>query len=354
MESVRRASTGNVCLPEQGSEPSVPTVPYAVQRGDTLSKLAARLQGQGIAGSREDLVRLLLSLNPQVQHRDRIVADAVLQLPAAASFPTTASGVSGGDRVEAYAGGYSRMPVAEERTGAERGLTAGALVLTRGAGLPERPEPALFQMKDGTRFDVSADGTPLYKQNALAGEGGWGRLALNEDARRAATIGREGCAMTCVAMALSKLSGQTITPDVLDRYLDANGGYAPGCNALRWATSAGVTGAPMRVERHAGWEPDRIDTELASGRPVVIGVDCRPGSAGGINGTDHWLCLTRRDPEMPDVYYANDPASGTEVKLMRQPGGALVQVLEQDGTNAKRAPYRTSGPWTSFGVASRA
>jgi predicted chitinase len=72
---------------------------------------------------------------------------------------------------------------------------------------------------------------------------------------------------------------------------------------------------------------------------VVVGVDYHAGSNGGANGTDHWICITGRGRENgKPVYYANDPATGTQVTL-RQVGNRLVGGPKN---------YKTTGELVTF------
>ncbi|HEX8703393.1 MAG TPA: LysM peptidoglycan-binding domain-containing protein [Myxococcaceae bacterium] len=185
-----------------------------------------------------------------------------------------------------------------------------------------RPAPAPAQAQsgkasgpvrddDGRKFPTSRDGTPMYRQ----GDAQWGGRRLGTSSSLAAA----GCAMTATAMAISKISGKVINPGELDQFLDKNGGYSG--NALIWGKAASMAG--MGATK-AGWNFNTINKQLDVGRPVVIGVNHKPGSNGGANGTDHWITLTGRGREGgKNVYYANDPATGKQITL-RQSGSQLV------------------------------
>lgn len=212
---------------------------------------------------------------------------------------------------------------------------------------PERAEPSVsagtlaFLRSNGQPFPTSEDGTPLYKQNDRAPGGNWGRTTLGQQR----TIGSRGCAMTSMAMALSKLSGQAITPLVLDSFLDAHGGYKG--DALVWAKAGQAVHPSLHVQKHTHWDLAAIDGSLAEGRPVVLAVDYKPGSSGGSLGTDHWVCLTRRDSVDPSLYYANDPATGAQIAFRLQEDGSLRQVPTRPGQAVKG--YRTSGEFVTLG-----
>jgi hypothetical protein len=78
---------------------------------------------------------------------------------------------------------------------------------------------------------------------------------------------------------------------------------------------------------------------------VVLGVDYKDGASGGSLGTDHWVCLTRREPGPPELYFANDPANGQEIRFLRQPDGTLLE----EKLNAGRAKKcNSSGELVTF------
>jgi hypothetical protein len=218
-------------------------------------------------------------------------------------------------------------------------FTAGALA-TLGA---PASQPATFLRTNGVPFQTSPDGTPKYKQGDTETGGNWGAQLLGNAAETPRTIASKGCAMTSVAMALSKLSGETITPAVLDAFLDAQKGYVG--NAIKWGTAGQVTSSPITVTKQTAWNVDTVNAELAAGRPVVLGVDYKDGKSGGTQGTDHWVCLTRQDPSNTNRYFANDPITGTEISFLRQPDGRLV---EEKNPGLKREEYRSSGEFVTF------
>jgi LysM repeat protein len=150
----------------------------------------------------------------------------------------------------------------------------------------------------------AAKGTPLYAQ----GDSRWGNRILG----RHCTIRSAGCAMTSTAMAISKISGRTINPGELDAYLDRHGGYSG--DGLLWDVAAHARG--LHANRPA-WSLSTIDANLRAGKPVIIGVDYKPGSNGGANGTDHWITIVgRKVDNSGHVYYvANDPMGGKVITL---------------------------------------
>ena len=174
------------------------------------------------------------------------------------------------------------------------------------------------------------NGTPLYRQ----GDPRWGGRTLG----RNYSISSSGCAMTATAMAISKISGRPIDPGQLDSWLDKNGGYAG--DALYWDVAARARG--LNAYRPA-WSLSTIDANLKAGKPVVIGVDHKAGSAGGANGTDHWITVVGRKTDNAGrvVYVAHDPANGGVIYLTAS-GGRL------SGKGAGGRPYRSTATLVAF------
>lgn len=156
----------------------------------------------------------------------------------------------------------------------------------------------------------SEDGTPLFRQ----GDPRWGRRQLGPTSDT--TIAAAGCAMTAMAMALSKVAGSTYTPLQLDTYLDVSEGYKGG--AIVWDVAARIAG--FRAGK-VPWSRERVAAELADGRPVVVGVDYKPGSQGGKDGTDHWIVITATTDA--ELFSANDPATGEAILLKPREDGTL-------------------------------
>ncbi|HEX8705544.1 MAG TPA: C39 family peptidase [Myxococcaceae bacterium] len=342
MDAVRNLSQRDACFPDDMGAAAQGTTSYTVKKGDTLAKLAAALMQQGVKGSREEVLRQILTLNPQIKDQNQIAQGATLQLPVAQQASTgPAQPEQKTNLLEAFVSRFSTTLTSLAPRQAESGgaaLTAGALACM---GTPAM-QAATFLRTNGVPFQTSPDGTPKYKQADYEAGGNWGARYLGESADTQRTIASRGCAMTSVAMALSKLSGETITPAVLDAFLDAKNGYLG--NAIKWDTAGKVTESRIAVAKTTAWNLDTVNAELAAGRPVVLGVDYKAGKSGGNLGTDHWVCLTRRDPTEPNRYFANDPATGTEISFLKQPNGKLLE--EQPPTHRK--PYKSSGEFVTF------
>jgi hypothetical protein len=243
----------------------------------------------------------------------------------------------GGNLVEKYVWREPPRPgVPPQGTGPHSGPSFSAATLALLGGTPPAPATT-FTRTDGTAFATSTDGTPMYRQ----ADGEWGQTRLGA-AATAPTLASRGCAVTSMAMALSKLSGETLTPGALDAHLDTSAGYVG--NALVWGAAGSATEKAFTVSKTTTWSLDSVTKELEAGRPVVLGVDYKEGGSGGTLGTDHWVCLTRKEG---NLYFANDPATGDEVRF-RVEAGALKQVAQ--GTEAIQG-YKSSGEYTTFKAA---
>ncbi|MBI3182637.1 MAG: LysM peptidoglycan-binding domain-containing protein [Myxococcales bacterium] len=332
MRAVAPSTESTVFQPE---EPTRPHASYTVKPGDSLSKIAMRLSRQGVPGGWRNILGKLIELNPEVSDPDLIRAGATIRVPPAprparASQPRTEPwrGEPEPPRVRS-AGGAANSPA----------LAAGSLAAMDPKRLSRTqlvPASGFFR-EDGRPFPVSKDGAPRYAQ----ADAEWANVSMGNAGR---SLARSGCALTSVAMALSKLSGETITPSRLDAHLDSAGGYSG--NAIVWGKAGEVTASPFLVQKSTVWNIQSVDAELLAGRPVVIGVDYKKGASGGNSGTDHWLCLTRKERQgTDDVYFANDPRDGSEVRLKKDQEGKLV---EDTILTRGRDAYRTSGEQVTF------
>lgn len=341
MDAVRNLSQRDACFPDDMGATSQGTTSYTVKKGDTLAKLAAALEQQGVKGSREEILRQILTLNPQIKDPNRIAQGTTLQLPTAPASTKTEQTEQKTNLLEAFVSRFSTALSSLAPRQAESGgpaFTAGALACI---GAPMM-QAATFLRTNGVPFQTSPDGTPKYKQADYEAGGNWGARHLGETAKTKRTIASRGCAMTSVAMALSKLTGKTITPAVLDAFLDAKKGYDG--NAIYWDKAGKVEDSRISVAKTTTWKLDTLNAELAAGRPVVLGVDYKAGKSGGELGTDHWVCLTRRDPNDANRYFANDPATGMEISFLRQPDGKLLEEKHP----SHRKPYKSSGEFVTF------
>ncbi|MBX5484851.1 MAG: peptidoglycan-binding protein [Myxococcaceae bacterium] len=176
----------------------------------------------------------------------------------------------------------------------------------------------------------SSSSVPLWWQ----GDSRWGKRTLGKKY----TIHAAGCAMTATAMAISKISGKTINPAQLDHYLDTHHGYSG--DALMWDVAARSVGL------HAAkvpWSLSTINAQLAAGRPVVIGVNYKPGSGGGANGTDHWVTIVGKTvKDGKTLYKVHDPGTG-KVTWLKAVNGKLYSA-----SGGGIRPYNSTGQLVVF------
>lgn len=201
--------------------------------------------------------------------------------------------------------------------------------------LPSASLPALDQLDERHRPPLSREGVPLLKQ----GDPRWAKRVL--EAKK--TIKQAGCAITCAAMVLSKLSGKNVSPIDLDRYFDEQKAYKD--DGLNWNIAAAFVGADCDYK----YDLSGVDQELAAGRPVVCGVDYKRGSNGGAGGTDHWIVLlAKRHDRWGDYYRAVDPMTA-RVFFMRVRADGTLRAERHDA-GGKPVPHRyvSSGQFRSF------
>lgn len=209
---------------------------------------------------------------------------------------------------------------------------------------PSRPATSMGPFRDektGRTFKNS-NGYPLYAQ----GDAEWGAKQIGTETGRGDTMARYGCAVSSVAMAISGITGRTVTPGELDAHMKQK--RAMTGNAIgNWGAAGSVDGLGVQVTRqpHGKFGADRIDQELAQGKPVVVGVDYKTGpgnnrTRGHDGKTDHWLLITGKSADGKS-YLANDPSTGNAITL-RKEGNRLV-------ANNSDKDYQTTGDATTFG-----
>lgn len=285
------------------------------------------------------------SISRVTQNTSSVIDPNTLE-PGATAPPSVVSGHapvrqegSGTNHVEKFVSHGAQpqaQPKSRERGHREPSMTAGALAFAGKAPRTESEPSHAFLRPNGRPFPVSEDGTPLYNQSDRA----WASTFLG-NGPSPTKFSSEGCAVTTMAMMLSKLSGKTLTPEMLDEYLDNHGGYLKDkvthqeTNGLNWGKAGQAVHPPVNVERRWEMNLHDVNASLDAGRPVAMGVDFQRGPA-----YDHWVCLTRRDSE--GTYYANDPAGGREIRFRLDGSGRLVE--QQAGAlKHKGEPYKSTG-----------
>jgi len=144
-------------------------------------------------------------------------------------------------------------------------------------------------------------GVPQYSQR----DPRWANIRLGTGA---ATIAQQGCLITAVS-AVCRYYGKDTDPAQLNRDLLRVGGYANG-NLYKW-WSLGAIYPDIRVREYIDCQTvpaplDKIDAELAAGRPPIVWVDFNPATA---YNDMHWVVIIGHTEGRAD-YLIMDPWTG--------------------------------------------
>jgi len=133
------------------------------------------------------------------------------------------------------------------------------------------------------------------------------RWANDKMGNSSCTVGRFGCLITSITMAL-RWFGKDVDVKELNQWLSANGGYVNGTGNLYWGaipdlypdiymhTSINCVSVPAPL--------DKIDALLAQNIPVIVEVDFNPATTPI---DQHWVLLIGKQG---DDYIVNDPWYG--------------------------------------------
>lgn len=125
----------------------------------------------------------------------------------------------------------------------------------------------------------------------------------SEPLGRSTSIGRSGCVLSCLSMLLNaEASNPYVTPDKLNEWLKANGGYSG--NDMRWQIPGLIDGDGLGIELQAqstrsnDW--DFLSSELEQGNKVIVKVAGR---------RSHWVLVVKQDGPADEAasYLVNDP-----------------------------------------------
>lgn len=117
------------------------------------------------------------------------------------------------------------------------------------------------------------------------------------------SIGRSGCVVSCLSMLLNaEASNPYVTPDKLNDWLRANGGYAG--NNMRWQIPGLMDGDGLGMElvaqctNYNDW--DFLSSQLSQGNKVIVKVAGR---------RSHWVLVVKQDgpADKASSYHVNDP-----------------------------------------------
>jgi len=160
------------------------------------------------------------------------------------------------------------------------------------------PSETTFSDAKHSEFPTS-NGFPIYRQ----GDSEWADQKIGTGAK-SKNLHQVGCAMSSAAMAMSKLTGTTITPATIDAFMKANGGMN-GNKIADWKKFGQLATPPVDVNRTKRSPTDML-ADLRAGKPVVFGVNYTGGT-----DTHHWLLATGIAPD--GGIMANDPATGNVI-----------------------------------------
>jgi LysM repeat protein len=287
---------------------------YSVRKGDTVGELAKRF---------DTSVDAIAKAN-KLKDPDKISVGQKLRIP-------------GNDSFTGQTPTRPQAPQTQRPTPTE----TPARPTPRPAETPARPTTpaptgnAAWRDEQTGRQFPSRDGVPLFNQNDAA----WGNQDLGTGSNNN-DIGSAGCAISACAMAVSKMSGKTITPQEMDNFLDRNRGYSG--DMVNWGQTAAAaqSNPPVTATRQRNMSMGAIDRELAAGRPVVIGVDYKNG-----RGTDHWMTVTGKNTD--GTYNVNDPAGGRPIRMAMRNGSLVSADAASNGSRGR--PYRFDGNAVTFG-----
>lgn len=135
--------------------------------------------------------------------------------------------------------------------------------------------------------DVQLD-VPLYGQRDPV----WAEDKLG---KCATTLGKEGCAVTSVAMVLKYYGIQTDPKDLNNWLNNTKGGYSKGC-LINWKIAAGRSAGTVTWEGRGSANLEKIKSELDNGYPVIAQVV--------MSKSQHFVVITGYSD---NTFYINDP-----------------------------------------------
>jgi hypothetical protein len=149
------------------------------------------------------------------------------------------------------------------------------------------------------------------------------------------TIGSHGCVITDATMMLRHF-GIDIDPAELNTWLKANGGYQ-NTNWFVWSVLKKYDPRISFAYRYEYAALDKIDAQLAAGRPVIVNVDMVPGTPVI---DEHWVLVVGK---VDGSYIINDPWYGTQFKFEDKYGAPskgiyIVSTYNFTGTPAPLPP----------------
>lgn len=148
---------------------------------------------------------------------------------------------------------------------------------------------------------------PYVKQGAPP----HGPMTLGDGKR---TIGQAGCLLSCLVMAARALTpNRKLTVLGAQGLIDDASGFIG--SALKVPVACKALG--MRMDERASLRLDALEMDLAEGRPVIVGVDYKPGASSGFSDSDHFVLAIEVDAGR---LHFIDPATGAlDAMDLREP-----------------------------------
>lgn len=129
----------------------------------------------------------------------------------------------------------------------------------------------------------------------------------------ARTIGAAGCLLSCLTMVARSLTGHRgLTVLEAHERIKRAGGFVG--SGLKRGTAARALGLRLvDADGSERFDIDGVRAELAQGRPVIAGIDYRPGRSSGLSDADHFVVIIDEDDDGSLIFA--DPAQGAFVAV---------------------------------------
>jgi hypothetical protein len=133
------------------------------------------------------------------------------------------------------------------------------------------------------------------------------------------TIRQAGCLLTSMTMVSNALTGARHSVDDANRLVSRAGGFSG--NNMKMGPASSALGLKVMGGGVFTGDTRALDASLAAGRPVVVGVDHKPGASSVDGRTDHFLVVTGRSDD--GGYTAIDSGNGKPLTFRDDGSGHL-------------------------------
>lgn len=128
-----------------------------------------------------------------------------------------------------------------------------------------------------------------------------GPMVLGDGKR---TVGQAGCLLSCLVMAARALTpNRKVTVIGAHGLIEDAGGFIG--SSLKIPVACKALG--MKLVERSSPRMDALISDLVDGRPVILGIDHKPGASSGFSDADHFVLAV--EIEMGRVHFI-DPATG--------------------------------------------